>query len=174
MTRVRSVVPNLILQLCRNPSCREPHAQLTRRPPSLAAHGHGPGRFPSSWAVAPAPSKPPISPPKAALRLRICAPTRLQVPAPRRVHLRAARQAAHLALQAAALCVRAGNPVGEGRWAGLGWPGGLRREGGLSPKPAAPAPEGRQPQPKGVGPKGACLPLGCLPLDRRPQPKGRP
>ena len=63
-----------------------PSSRLTRRPPSPAAaprghpcHGHGPGRFLSSWAVAPAPSKPPASPPKAAPRLRICAPTRLQV-----------------------------------------------------------------------------------------------
>ena len=60
-----------------------PSAGLTRRPPSPEAaphgrpcHSHGPVRFPSSWAVAPAPSKPPASPPVAAPRLRICAPTR--------------------------------------------------------------------------------------------------
>ena len=35
--------------------------------------------LPSSYAVAPASSKPPVSPPKAAPRLRDCAPTRLQV-----------------------------------------------------------------------------------------------
>ena len=57
---------------------------LTRRPPSPAAaprghscHSHGPGRSPvSSWAVVPAPSKPPASPPKALPGLRTCAPTR--------------------------------------------------------------------------------------------------
>ena len=42
-------------------------------------HRNGPGRFPSSWAVAPAPSKPPASPPMAAPRLRVGAPTRSQV-----------------------------------------------------------------------------------------------
>ena len=53
---------------------------LRSRPPSAAAaphghscHSHGPGRFPSSWAVAAAPLKPPASPPVAAPRLRICA-----------------------------------------------------------------------------------------------------
>ena len=63
-----------------------PSSGLTRRPPSAAAaphchscHSHGPGRFPSSWAVASAPLKPPASPPVAAPRLRICAPTRVQV-----------------------------------------------------------------------------------------------
>ena len=62
-------------------------SRLTRRPlsPAGAPHGHschrhGPGRSHSSWAVAPAPSKPPASPPVAAPRLRICAPTRSQVP----------------------------------------------------------------------------------------------
>jgi Gtp-binding protein of the ras superfamily involved in termination of M-phase len=57
-------------------------SRLTRRPPSAAAalhghpcHSHWPGRFPSSWAVAPAPSKPPASPSVAAPRLRICALT---------------------------------------------------------------------------------------------------
>jgi hypothetical protein len=59
-----------------------PSSRLTRRPPSPAAaprgrpcHSHGPGRFPSSWAATPAPSKPPASPPVAAPRLKICAPT---------------------------------------------------------------------------------------------------
>ena len=58
-----------------------PSSRLTRRPPSPAAapHGHpchsyGPGRSPSSCAVASAPSKPPASPLKAAPRLTICAP----------------------------------------------------------------------------------------------------
>ena len=53
-------------------------SRLTRRPPSPAAaphghpcHSHGPARFPSSWAVAPAPSKPPTSHPVALPRLRI-------------------------------------------------------------------------------------------------------
>ena len=59
---------------------------LRSRPPSAAAaphghscHSHGPGRFPSSWAVAPTPSKPPDSPQVAAPRLRICALNRSQV-----------------------------------------------------------------------------------------------
>ena len=64
-----------------------PSSRLTRRPPSPAAaprgrscHSHGPGRFPFSWAVAPAASRPPASPPVVLPRLRICAPTRSQVP----------------------------------------------------------------------------------------------
>ena len=61
-------------------------SRLTRRPlsPAGAPHGHschrhGPGRSHSSWAVAPAPSKPPASPPVTLPRLRTCAPTRSQV-----------------------------------------------------------------------------------------------
>ena len=55
------------------PQAAVPSSRLTRRSPSPAAaphghpcHGHGPGRSPFSWAVVPAPSKPPASPPEAA------------------------------------------------------------------------------------------------------------
>ena len=65
-----------------------PSSRPTRRPPSPAAafhghpcHSHGPGRFPSP-RQRPQPLRTTASPPKAAPRLRICAPTRAQVQRP--------------------------------------------------------------------------------------------
>jgi len=70
------------IQIASNGLEAVPSSRLTRRPPSPAVaphgqpcHSHGPGRFPTSWAAAPAlspwaaapvPSKPPGSPRKAA------------------------------------------------------------------------------------------------------------
>ena len=74
-------------------------------PRGYPCHSHGPGRFPSSWAMAPAPSKPPASPSRAAPRLRTCAPTRSQVRArPARPHAAVPHQLR--AGAARALCAR--------------------------------------------------------------------